>query len=127
MEPKAGSVLFTVFGEQGSYSDYSIWTVAAYLDKAKAEALAEKLNAWVKAYKKAEDNSDYSFLDHDHPLAISPDPSDWNHQTGDRTFHHPRTDRQYGVDKLFLHEDPEKLVEEYETLTDYAKEKGWIP
>lgn len=40
--------VYVVCGSTGEYSDYRGWTVAAFLDKAAAEAFCEQLNQWCK-------------------------------------------------------------------------------
>jgi len=39
-------MIFLVIGEQGEYSARTLWYVRAFAEKALADALAERLNAW---------------------------------------------------------------------------------
>lgn len=114
-------ILFAVSGQEGSYSDWSCWTVAVFTEKEKAEACAAKLNQWVKDFTKAQDESDYGYLEEGHPLAKSPDPNDGEF------FSFPYSDRQYTVELLFIHENIDELRQTQDALTDFAKEKGWVP
>jgi hypothetical protein len=47
-EGEAVASVFVVTGETGEYSDTSSWNVAAFLDKAQAEAFCESLNQWCR-------------------------------------------------------------------------------
>lgn len=38
--------VWVVYGESGSYSDHTSWTVAAFLDKDQAYVFRDKLNKW---------------------------------------------------------------------------------
>ncbi len=50
-EGKKGVPMAHVVGaDTGEYSDHRVWFIRAFLDKAPAQALADKLNAWCREH-----------------------------------------------------------------------------
>lgn len=114
-----GSILWAVWGKQGSYSEHTWWVVAVYLKKELAEEHARRLNEWCAKRSAAEYEE---FLSREHPLHHSPlDP----HDAADYTYF--SRDREYGVEPFKLHHSVDTFPEEHAVLTDKLRELGEIP
>ena len=113
-KPLSGTVLHGVFAKQGCYSDQAIWTVALYLDRAKAEEHAKLAQAWANERLtrfRAEDGA-YRRQDEQNPYDFANGYED---------------DLEFFVGVEFVCHDPMNHLTEHASLMDYCREKGWVP
>jgi hypothetical protein len=91
--------VWLVEGGCGEYSDRRSWTVAAYLEKAQANACCDRLNKWCKDNK----------CDRDYP----PDWSDmeWDQQQAFRPPEDPRFKADYTGTRYSVYEVPLRVEE----------------
>jgi hypothetical protein len=119
--PKPGTILHVVAAECGCYSDHTVWTVAAYVDRAAAEAHAKLAREWHSA--KFERLDAISGRD-----AYGPK---WSKVNDEVNPHDPapyqQRDTEWSVSVLFVHHDPAQFAAESAVLMDRAREAGWIP
>lgn len=118
----AHGVLHIVSGQQGQYSDQSVWTVAAYLTRSAAEEhlrlIKEEVRARGDKLAAIEDMyGDEWCAVRDLPFTYDPSPQGFID-----VFN-----VEYSLSVLYLTESPDTFPAEMQVLTDLAKTKGWIP
>lgn len=116
-------VLWLVVGECGEYSDRSVWTVAAYRDRAKAEAHVAAANAWCLEFLvKSETSEDYMDVE------AFPCPVDRVRDTWKAPDYATRErGGDYSLKSITLHADVSAYVATEAVALDWLRENGWAP
>lgn len=116
-------VVWLVVGDCGDYSDRAIWTVAAYFDRAKAEAHAAAANVWCMDFlAKTEASVDY--IDgEDYPCPV--DRVRASYRPPNYTTKEKRGD--YRVSPVALHSDVTNYDATEAVVLDWMKENGVCP